>query len=70
LSERLFAGMAPMPCAGDVDGDNVVTMSDLNATLSGFGAVGAGLSADTNGDGVVNFGDLNGVLANFGAECE
>lgn len=57
------------PCAGDANGDHVVNFADLNAVLSNFGQIGAGLVGDVNNDGVVNFADLNVVLSAFGSAC-
>jgi hypothetical protein len=56
-------------CAGDVDGDFDVDITDLGILLSQFGWVGPGLQADLNGDGVVNITDLGEVLAAFGGGC-
>lgn len=56
-------------CAGDANGDNMVTFPDLNAVLSSFGQSGSCLSGDVNRDGSVNFTDLNIVLSAFGTNC-
>lgn len=56
-------------CAGDANGDNMVSFPDLNAVLSTFGQSGSCLSGDVNRDGAVNFTDLNIVLSAFGTSC-
>lgn len=56
-------------CAGDANGDNMVTFPDLNAVLSSFGQSGSCLTGDVNRDGSVNFTDLNIVLSAFGTNC-
>lgn len=62
------------PLAGDVNGDRAVNFTDLNITLSNFGASGGptgvgNFPGDANGDGAVNFADLNIELSNFGLSC-
>lgn len=54
---------------GDVTGDGVVNLADLNLVLANFGQVAGGgvIGGDANCDGVVNLTDLNLVLANFGS---
>ncbi|MEP0765403.1 MAG: hypothetical protein HRF45_02515 [Fimbriimonadia bacterium] len=47
---------------GDGDGDNNITLADLNKVLVNFGGGGA----DYNGSGVTDLPDLNVVLVNFG----
>jgi hypothetical protein len=54
-------------CPGDVTGDNMVNLADLNLVLANFGQMTS--DGDANGDGVVNLADLNLVLANFGLNC-
>lgn len=54
-------------CPGDVTGDNIVDLADLNAVLGNFGQ--GGPVGDANGDGAVDLGDLNLVLGNFGTVC-
>lgn len=48
---------------GDVNGDGVVNLADLNLVLANFATPGT--DGDANGDGVVDLADLNLVLANF-----
>lgn len=61
-----FVAFAP-PCPGDVTGDGLVNLADLNLVLANFGTPTS--SGDANGDGEVDLADLNMVLANFGADC-
>ncbi|NNM25975.1 MAG: hypothetical protein HKO59_08325, partial [Phycisphaerales bacterium] len=62
LIERLQPASA-MP--GDVDGDGVVSFTDLLAVLAAWGPCAAPCAADLDGDGVVDFVDLLVVLANW-----
>jgi len=55
------------PTCGDVTGDGVVNLSDLNLVLANFGQTTD--NGDANCDGVVNLADLNLVLAQFGQTC-
>jgi Thrombospondin type 3 repeat len=58
-------------CPGDVNGDNVVDLSDLAALLTNFGT-GSGATramGDLDGDADVDLSDLAQLLANFGATC-
>lgn len=64
-SNRAFV-LTP-PCAGDVNGDGVVTTGDLTSLLVNFGlAVPVGTGGDLNADGVVNTADLTILLSSFG----
>lgn len=54
-------------CDGDVTGDALVNLADLNLVLANFGSNTS--QGDANGDGLVNLADLNLVLANFGTNC-
>jgi len=49
---------------GDVNGDNVVDLMDLNGVLLQFAQAGP-LAGDLNGDSQVGLSDLNIVLINF-----
>jgi hypothetical protein len=62
-----FVAFTPS-CPGDVTGDGLVNLADLNLVLANFGTMTN--SGDATGDGQVNLADLNLVLANFGADCE
>jgi len=55
-------------CTGDVDGDGVVDLDDINIVLSNFEDDSS--FGDASGDGVVDLVDLNIVLAAFGNACE
>ncbi|MFU8829973.1 MAG: hypothetical protein ACNA8P_11150 [Phycisphaerales bacterium] len=55
-------------CPGDVTGNGMVDLADLNLVLANFGTKTS--EGDANGDGVVDLADLNLVLANFGIICD
>jgi hypothetical protein len=55
-------------CPGDLDGDLVVTVSDILNVLSEFGCASK-CTADLNGDGAVNVTDVHLVLSAFGTSC-
>lgn len=57
----------PLPCLGDLDGNNVVDITDLAILLSSFGG-GAG-PADLDSDGDVDITDLSTLLSRFGVAC-
>lgn len=57
---------APPPC-GDVTGDGLVDLADLNLVLGMFGMDTS--DGDANDDGTVNLADLNLVLSQFGGSC-
>jgi hypothetical protein len=54
-------------CTGDVNGDGVIDLGDLNLVLSNFGEELP--FGDASGDGTVDITDLNIVLAGFGQVC-
>lgn len=58
---------APTPpqCPADINGDNVVNVSDLLAVINAWGAC-AGCPADINGDNVVNVSDMLAVINAWG----
>jgi|GEM_PF-2928114 len=56
------------PCTGDVTGDGLVDLSDLNLVLANFGT--DSLDGDANLDGTVDLDDLNAVLGAFGTPCD
>ena len=65
LDENGFAPLPPGPepgLVGDVNGDGVVNISDVNAVISLILAGGYDKKADVNGDGVVNISDINQVI--------
>ncbi|MCC6361288.1 MAG: DNRLRE domain-containing protein [Phycisphaerales bacterium] len=57
----------PLPCLGDLDGNNTVDITDLAILLSSFGG-GAG-PADLDSDGDVDITDLSTLLSRFGVTC-
>jgi hypothetical protein len=65
------ADFAVPACPGDVDGDNLVNITDLGILLSNFGLLaGAKLEqGDLSGDGAVNITDLGILLSHFGESC-
>jgi len=60
-------------CAGDINLDGVVDLSDLAELLARYGAVSTDASynsdADFDGDGQVNLNDLAELLARYGDVC-
>ena len=53
-------------CQGDLSGDDVVDLVDVNIVLGSFGVSAAG---DADGDGQTGLSDLNLVLTWFGSVC-
>ena len=64
----LAKNKAPRPVHGDMDGDGVVTVSDVLNVLSEFGCT-AKCAMDINGDGATNVTDVLAVLSAFGTAC-
>lgn len=65
----LIEALRPV-CPGNVDGDDIVGLADLNAVLAAFGtSVPMGTATDLDGSGTVDLPDLNILLGNFGAAC-
>ncbi len=56
------------PCAGDVNGDDIVNFADLNLLLANFGQSGE-LPGDLNENGIVDSEDLNLLLTHYGNSC-
>ena len=57
-------------CAADLDGHDLVGLSDLATLLAHFGTPDAMFEdGDLNGDGDVNLSDLAVLLAEFGGAC-
>ena len=52
-------------CAGDINGDNVVDVTDILAVVGAWGNIGG--PEDVNGDGTVNVGDLLAIVDSWGA---
>jgi len=66
----LTAGQTSAPCLGDLDGDGIVTLTDLSILLANYGLTGAGPEdGDLNSDSVVDLVDLSLILALFGSSC-
>jgi probable HAF family extracellular repeat protein len=59
------------PCAGDLDGDRQVSLSDLAILLAHFGTASGATPADgdSDSDGDVDLADLAALLARFGQSC-
>jgi len=55
-------------CPLDLDGDLLVTVSDVLTVLAEFGCI-SDCVADLNGDGQVTVADILAMLGGFGAEC-
>lgn len=54
-------------CAGDLNDDGAVDLTDLNIILGLFGT--NDITGDANGDGLTDLADLNIVLSGFGDLC-
>ena len=52
-----------LPCAGDIDGDGAVDVTDILITIGNWGGSGDG---DINGDGVVDVSDILALVASWG----
>lgn len=55
-------------CAGDLNGDGLVSVADVLILLGDFGCT-EGCAGDANGDGVTNISDLLVILSAFGVPC-
>ena len=69
-----WAGAAPpTPCFGDLDGDNLVGLSDLQILLSAYGSQAGEPNwqpaADLDGNGIVDLADLQQLLTVYGTTC-
>ena len=56
-------------CPGDLDGDNIVGVSDILQLLGSFGCDGSCGPPDVNADGSVNVTDVLFLLGLFGSSC-
>ncbi len=65
-----FAVPEPPACPGDLTGDGLVDLDDLDDLLAHFGDCGTVGGEDINGDGCVNLSDLSLILSVFGADCD
>ena len=62
----------PAPdCPGDLNGDNVVNISDLSQLLAYYGTASGATpeQGDMDGDGDVDISDLSALLAIYGTTC-
>lgn len=61
----------PAVCPGDVNGDNVVDLTDLATLLGNYGTGSGGTysQGDLNGDGAIDLSDLSLLLSAFGTTC-
>ena len=70
VSTTSVSGLSVAPLAGDINGDNAVTLSDLALLRAAYGSTPASANwnpnADLNGDGAVTLGDLALLRANYG----
>jgi hypothetical protein len=55
-------------CQGDINGDGMITVSDILIVLSEFGCM-TGCTADVDGDTYVNVADILLILSMFGTAC-
>jgi hypothetical protein len=51
---------------GDINGDNLVGLTDLNLLKANYGKAGVGLAGDLNKDNLVGLTDLNILKGNYG----
>ena len=67
---RQTAGVPPLACPSDQNGDRVINTADLTQLLSRFGqSVIPGSTGDVDENGQVNTADLTALLAVFGTAC-
>jgi hypothetical protein len=63
----------PTDCAGDINGDGTIDLSDLAALLSAFGMStgdpGYNPDADLDSNGSIDLADLAALLSVFGQDC-
>ena len=63
----------PGACPGNVNGDGMVDLTDLQLLLSAYGSVEGDQNfiyhADANNDGIINLDDLQFLLAHYGLDC-
>ena len=57
-----------LACLLDLNGDALITVSDVLILLSEFGCL-TGCTADINGDGLVTVADVLSLLGGFGTDC-
>lgn len=58
-------------CAGDLDGDGDIDLTDLSSLLANYGVPSGAeyVDGDLNGDGDVDLEDLSSLLSGFGSIC-
>ncbi|MCA9243457.1 MAG: hypothetical protein KDA32_05855 [Phycisphaerales bacterium] len=62
--------LTEVTCEGDLNGDNMVDLSDLASLLAHFGTSGVSRAdGDLDGNGTVDLADLAALLAHFGEVC-
>lgn len=64
-----FTAVVPGWCAGDLNGDQQVDLSDLAMELSVYGSPNPPAGTDLDGDGMVALSDLAAVLSRYGLGC-
>ena len=57
-----------LACLLDLNGDQLITVSDVLVLLAEFGCV-TDCTADVNGDGLVTVADILAMLGGFGTPC-
>lgn len=68
VGDYLFTVNAQQQCAGDVNNDHAVNVSDLLAVISNWGPTSPNFpAADIDQNGVVNVSDLLAVISHWGA---
>lgn len=62
--------LAPPPCPGDADRNQVVNFADVTSVLANFSSTGLPrIPGDADGNGVVSFADITSTLAHFDEAC-
>lgn len=65
----VYDGDEPPSCAGDLNHDHRVDLSDLALLLGNFACASGTCAGDTNHDGRVDLSDLAQVLSEYGSDC-
>jgi hypothetical protein len=60
-----------VPCPGDLDGDQTISLADVSILLANFGTTSGATAedGDLDGDGDVDLTDLSVMLSTFGTTC-
>ena len=69
LGELRGCGLDSAACAADINGDGVVSFTDINFLVGQFNTTNCSSPADLDGDCHIDFSDLNYVLAAFNQTC-